>query len=280
MSREINDAARLCHVFSLSAKSSDSPCIAFDQAFSEDGGLGASIGLIDGTVDMMSPDLEGADILTCDFVGSPDMSPDTVFHGTSMATLLVGQGRQYMRGVVPRAQLLAARAVGPGDVATPARVAAAIDWLVSEGIRIVALPLGSETEAPAVDAAIARGVAVGVCFFAASGSGAGAVLYPARHPAVIAVGAADDQGHPIADARHKPPSDLLAPGWKIPGLSANGATCNGSSIACVLAAGVAAQQLGPIPQLGTGKGSDSLRSRLPVDASERSGTDHDDAISG
>lgn len=198
------------------------------------------MGLVDGSIDLTCPDLVGASIVSRDFVGAPDHSPDSIGHGTSMAKLLVGQGHQYLRGVAPGAMLFAARSVGPGDLATPASVAAAIDWLLSENIRTIALPLGSETAAPIVDAAIVRGIAADTRFFAASGCGPGAILYPARHPSVIAVGPADNEGRPLHDARLEPRLDLLAPGWQIAGVTADGRACNGSSIACVLAAGVAA----------------------------------------
>lgn len=216
---------------------SDMAHIEFDDAWNSEG---VTIGLVDGSIDLTCPDLIGADIVSRDFVGAPDLSPDSIGHGTSMAKLLVGQGRQYVRGLAPQAQLFAARAVGPGDLATPARVAAAIDWLLSENIGIIALPLGSETAAPIVDAAIGQGIAAGTRFLAASGCGPGATLYPARHPSVIAVGPADNEGHPLQEARKDPRPDLLAPGWQIAGVTADGRACNGSSIACVLAAGVAA----------------------------------------
>jgi hypothetical protein len=250
-SRKIIDAARLCRAFARavdrqrSTEERHPPNIAaFEEAwFSSDGG-GSSIGLVDGSVDRRSPDLVGADIVTRDFVGRADECADTAIHGTNMATLLVGQGNEYMQGVVPRARLLAARVVGPTDMATPDRIAAGIDWLVLEGVRVVALPLGSEIDSTIVASALVRGSNAGVRFFAASGNGSGAVLFPARHPCVIAVGPADERGTLLPQARRDPHLDLLAPGWQIPGLlTTNGrGSGSGSSIACVMATGMAALQ--------------------------------------
>jgi len=201
-----------------------------------------SVGLVDGAVDTDAPDLVGANIVVRDFVAVPDQSCDTIMHGTCMATLIVGQGRNRMRGVVPRARLYAARAVGPDDRAEPRRVAAAIDWLVGEGAAVIALPLGAERDDCQVGAAIAAGISRGVRFFAACGSGSGRVLFPARHPGVVSVGPADHEGRLLRDARRNGGIDLLAPGWRVPGLSPNiDARLNGSSIACALAAGHASR---------------------------------------
>lgn len=253
VSKQIIDAARLCSAFARAVDRKNSTgerhapnVAAFDEAWFSSGGGGSSIGLVDSAIDRRSPDLVGANMVTRDFVGCADACTDTAIHGTNMATLLVGQGHKYMQGVAPRARLLAARVVGPADMATPARIAAAIDWLVLEGVRVVALPLGSETDSTIVASAIVRGSQAGARFFAASGNGSGAVLFPARHPCVIAVGPADDRGVLLSQARRDPQLDLLAPGWQIPGLlTTNGhGSCSGSSIACVMAAGMAALQPG------------------------------------
>lgn len=252
-SRKIIDAARLCRAFAravdrqTSTGARHAPKVAaFDDAWLLSGGGGSSIGLVDGSIDRRAPDLVGANIVTRDFVGCADACAETAIHGTNMATLLVGQGHRYMRGVAPRARLLAARVVGPTDMATPERIAAAIDWLVLEGVRWVALPLGSETDSALVASALVRGSQAGARFFAASGNGSGAVLFPARHPCVMAVGPADDRGVLLPQARRDPHLELLAPGWQIPGLlTTNGrGACSGSSIACVMATGVAALQPG------------------------------------
>lgn len=251
-SRKIMDAARLCRAFARavdrqrSTGARHTPNVAtFDHAWFSSGGGASLIGLVDGSIDRRSPDLVGADIVTRDFVGCADVCVDTAIHGTNMATLLVGQGHQYLQGVVPRSRLLAARVVGPTDMATPARIAAGIDWLVVEGVRLVALPLGSEIDSTIVASAIVRGHKAGVRFFAASGNGSGTVLFPARHPCVMAVGPADDRGRLLPQARRDPHLDLLAPGWQIPGLlTTNGrGSGSGSSIACVMATGMAALQL-------------------------------------
>jgi minor extracellular protease Epr len=205
-------------------------------------GHGITIGLLDGTVNGNTPDLVGANIATKDFVGCPDFLPETAGHGTSMALLIVGQGNDKFRGLLPSAHLLTARVIGPGDLADQSRVAAAITWLVGMGATVIALPLGSEQEDADIASAIDHGIARGVRFFAACGRGDGRILFPARHDGVVAVGPADGEGRLLPDARSKPKIDLLAPGWKIAGLSIM--PISGSSVACVLAAGMAAIRLG------------------------------------
>lgn len=204
-------------------------------------GFGHVIGLIDGSIDVQSPDLCQARIELRDFVGTPDISPSTINHGTNMAMLLVGQGKRHICGMVPEAQLLAARAIGPADSAMAENIGAAIDWLVEREVRIIAMPVGSESGSEIVCAAIRRAVGNGARIFAASGCGPGMVLFPARHTLVLAVGPAGRDGRPLPETRWKPKLDLLAPGHNIPQLSVDRTlrSISGSSIACVLAAAAA-----------------------------------------
>lgn len=236
----ITDAARLGANFARAPRVRQYPTMIFDPEWSASGGAGVAIGLIDCAINLGCPDLIGADIVVRDFVGTPDKTPANSAHGTGMAKLLVGQGREHLRGVVPGARLYAARVVGPADTATAIAVAAAINWMMTTPVRVVAMPIGSEYDADVIRAAIGRGVARGVEYFAACGSGAGAMLFPARYPAVIAVGPCDLDGRLAADARRMPQLDLLAPGVDIPGISGTGKTVKGSSIATVFAAGAAA----------------------------------------
>lgn len=236
----VTDVARLCADFARAAEASDIAAIAFDPAWVDHDGAGVTIGLIDSIIDLTCPDLAHADIVTQDFVGAPDHSSNNMAHGNCMAKLLVGQGRRTVRGMMPRARLVAARVVGPGDIATADRVEAAISWLMAMHVKVVAMPIGSDHEAGPVNAAIASGIASGVRYFAASGSGAGIILFPARHPSVVAVGPGDAFGRLSGDARRAPKLDLLAPGFGIDGASTGGSGANGSSIAATLAAGAAA----------------------------------------
>jgi Subtilase family len=234
----VADAAQHCARYAQLIAWPGVAALRCDRAWLAHNGDGASIGLIDCAIDQSCPDLVEADMVLRDFVGVADVSPANAAHGTAMARFMVGQGRHRLRGVIPRARLFAARVVGPGDTARTAAVAAAIDWLRCEGVTVIAMPIGSGRAALVIDAAIAAGGAAGMCFYAAGGSGTGDILYPARHPQVIAVGPCDHAGQLSPDARRLPQLDLLAPGFDIAATHGE-RRANGSSIATVLAAGAA-----------------------------------------
>jgi hypothetical protein len=76
-------------------------------------------------------------------------------------------------------------------------------------------------------------------------------MFPARHPSAIAVGAANAAGDLLPECSRWPRLDLIAPGCRIPA-PIRGRIIrkrSGSSVACVIAAGVAmlALSAGAIP---------------------------------
>lgn len=226
--------------------------LGFDETSARTLGRGARIGLLDTAYDRGCPDLLGAAVIARDFLQQPWDAPKTTddnptgpssnepspsSHGTCSLLLLVGQGRERVRGAAPAATVLFARVIESDAGASPETIAAAIDWLVAEDASVIALPLGAEDASPAVARALERGVASGSVFFAACGSGVGRILFPARHPNVVSVAPSGPNGRVMESVRVLPGVDCVAPGGPLPGLG------RGASIACVIAAGVAA--LGP-----------------------------------
>jgi subtilisin family serine protease len=206
-------------------------------------GEGVAAGLLDTRIDQTSPDLAGADLTIRNFTSGRKLAEQRRDHGTHSAAMLVGQGKARVRGLAPRARLLVAEVVESDGVATPEAVAAALDWLMEAGARIVALPLGGTDDRADIDESIARGHAGGAVYFAAAGNcHPDPVTFPARHPFAIAVGATDRRGALLAECCRRPRLDLTAPGFEIAS-AVRGRMIrrrSGSSVACVLAAGVAA----------------------------------------
>ena len=163
-------------------------------------------------------------------------------HGTHSVTTLLGQEHHQFRGIAPRVRLLVAKVVDPESIATPRAVAEAIAWLVSSHAQVMALPLGDFIEHEEVSQQIERSAACGTLFFAAAGNAyPEPLLFPARHPLAIAVGGADFAGSLLPECCRLPRLDLVAPAWKIVAPIRDhipGWRC-GSSVACVIAAGVA-----------------------------------------
>jgi subtilisin family serine protease len=219
-------------------------------------GQGITAGLLDTGFDRELPDLRGANVVTRSFVGRVDPSVELTEHGTHSVAALVGQGQRQIRGIVPRVRLLVANVVEACGIATPRAVVDAVDWIVSGGAQIVVVPLGDPIERIEMVQQLDYATKSGVAVLAAAGNGyPDAVLFPARHPLAIAVGAADHRGRLLPECNRFPRLDLVAPGWRIlaPIRGRRLRRRSGSSVACVIAGGVAilACSAGGIPTSST-----------------------------
>ena len=160
---------------------------------------GVAIGVVDTGVDLSHPSLAGTQV-KLRTIRSPDRPPSDMDHGTAVVSLLVGTANSNVVGIVPGARVLAADAFhgrGRASSADAFDLIAAIDWLVSEEVRVINMSLsGPHNEH--LQRVIARVQEQGVHLIAAAGrpdrsqtSG-----YPARYPGVIAVSAVDSRLRP------------------------------------------------------------------------------------
>lgn len=141
-----------------------------------------------------------------------------------------------LRTAAPGAAIAVATVAAADGTIAPAAVAAAIDWLA--GADVIAVPLGSDRDEPEVAAAIDRALRRGATVVAAAGdSHPDPVMFPARHPGVLAVGALDRDGQLLPECNRFPHLALRAPGLA--------GDARGSSIACVLAAAALARAAQP-----------------------------------
>ena len=231
------------------------PMLCWAEEWYSAAGHGVVVGLLDASFDAQIPDLEGADLMTRDFICSEKRNPEMIEHGTHSVATLIGQGHHQIRGIIPQARLLVAKVVGPGGTANPRAVIEAIDWLISSGARIIVLPLGESIERKEIAQQLGQGSECGVIFFAAAGNGyPEPLVFPARHPLAIAVGAADLRGNLLPECSRVPRLDLVAPGWNI-AAPVRGRVIRrrrGTSVACVVAAAVAtlAVSAGIVPLRG------------------------------
>ena len=107
-------------------------------------------------------------------VGVP--GPDPTGHGTRIALILTG-GRAPI-------ELLVAQVFESAAPAAPAAVAAAVDWCVAQGARLLHLSLGLKHDRPVLRAAVERACTAGCVVVAATPARGGAV-YPADYGGVI-----------------------------------------------------------------------------------------------
>lgn len=201
-----------------------------------------TIGLMDCGMQTGVHDLQRANLTVEDFTSCANIDDNLLSHGTFSASLLVAQGDSLLSGLVPNARLLMAQVVNQYGHAEENPILRALTWFQSEGADVIAIPLGAFHANSDIDCLLSSLAASNVLIFAAAGNQhPSPTLFPANHPDVIAVGACDRHGKILPDCCRSPEPDLLLPGENIPSLI-NGdviAGRSGTSVACVLAAGMA-----------------------------------------
>ncbi len=239
------DASRYLRVPGADASLDCHPRLRWQDTWGAATGRGVVVGLVDTGVDRSVPDLRGADLLVRSF-GSDGRPAHLADHGTLSATLLVGQGRAGILGVAPRARLLVAEVADPAGIGPPEAVREAICWIGSAGAAVIVLPLGDARHDQPIAALLDRLVAGGTFILAAAGNcHPDPVLFPARHPQCVAVGAIDGHGSLLPECSRRPRLDLvtLGIGIAVPGRDGVTSYRRGSSVAAVLAAGAAVRAL-------------------------------------
>jgi len=109
---------------------------------------------------------------------SGEVLPDRLGHGTALLDILQAQ--------VAGAEVLIAQVFTERWAATPLQVAAALDWLVAQGVQLVNLSLGLRHDRPALREACGRALDAGV-LLCASSPARGEPVFPASYPGVIRV---------------------------------------------------------------------------------------------
>jgi subtilisin family serine protease len=204
-------------------------------------GRDRTIALIDGVPDLETEALIGANVVTRSWVDGPVAQPDS--HTTFAACVLVGQ----RDGLVPRARLLAAAVTTTEGRIVPARIAAAIDWARQSGAQVIVIPLADHHDHADVREAVNVALAADILIVAAAGNAhPHPLMFPARVPGVIAVGACDEHGELLEDSCRAPRLDLVVPGRSIFAAIGPGreATRSGTSVAAALAGGLLTLELG------------------------------------
>jgi type VII secretion-associated serine protease mycosin len=164
--------------------------------------------------------------------GAGPGEPAGADHGTAMASIIAGRGHGPRRadgviGVAPEATVLPVRVLleeqDPAREEQPARsgnaVAEGIRWAVDQGVHVINLSLGDDSESAhpdaEEDAAIRYALAHDVVVVASAGNGGekgDPVSYPAGYPGVIAVTAVDRAGGRAAFSTRRWYATVSAPG--------------------------------------------------------------------
>lgn len=136
-------------------------------------------------------------------------------HGTHVAGIISSNGIG-IKSVAPQATIMPVRVLSETGSGDTSDVACGIIYAANNGAHIINLSLGSDTDSPALRAAVAYAISNDVVVVAASGNDGttGVPLYPAALPDVIAVGAiSNNSGQTIAGFSNRGDYvDVVAPG--------------------------------------------------------------------
>ncbi|WP_320065894.1 type VII secretion-associated serine protease mycosin [Micromonospora sp. RTGN7] len=182
-------------------------------------GEGVTVAVIDTGVYAAHPDLAGRVLDGRRLIGRDDKGKvDERNHGTGVAGLIAarGGGRGHALGIAPRARIL------PVTIATNtfagSNLPEGIRYAVDRGAKVINISNGGPTTSTALDEAVRYAQSRDVVVVAAAGNaeqGDAEVLYPARLPGVIAVGATDRDGEPWSGGTRGEQIAITAPGVDI-----------------------------------------------------------------
>lgn len=181
------------------------------------------VGIFDSGIDLEHPDLRDAIAGGVDLLGDGFGLDDCLGHGTHVAGIVGARDNGHGTvGVAPRVALYSMRffnCVGGG--ATRSREIKGLEWAIDNGMQVinmsfgccnvggVTVPIASQAEEAALDAAYQRGIVL----VAASGNASEPVVsYPAGYASVIAVGATDENDQLATFSSWGSDQELTAPG--------------------------------------------------------------------
>lgn len=210
------------------------------------GSASVTIAIVDTGVDLDHPDLLAKIVPGRDVINDDDLPDDDHFqsHGTHVAGIAAAASNNGLgvTGVSWGARIMPVKVLGPLGIGPLSGVAEGIIWATNHGAQVINLSLGSDSDSLALLDAVNYAYQRGVILVAASGNDpAGAMLYPALYPNVVAVGAVDATNVRLSNSSHGAALDLVAPGFFIYSTFRNGYGYNsGTSMAAPFVSGLAA----------------------------------------
>jgi hypothetical protein len=166
--------------------------------------------------------LDGAGEFIGDYLGADEIPEDEVGHGTHVAGIIGGKGKNMPRGVAPLCRMLPVRVlaamnkdgrkVGAGSIGN---INNGVKWAIDNGADVINMSLGVRHSGGGLphQEVIEYAQRKGVTVIAASGNdGRQELYYPGAFPSVIAVGAADDAGNVAEFSTFGDQVSFIAPG--------------------------------------------------------------------
>ena len=232
------------------------------------GSNSVTIAIIDTGIDLTHPDLAGKIVAGYDFVNSDFDPQDDNGHGTHVSGIAaaITNNSLGVAGISWGAKLMPLKALNAFGNGTFDDVAAAIVWAADHGAQVVNLSLGGTNPSTILQSAVEYANAKGCVVIAAAGNTGSSVLYPARYPSVIAVGATDNNNLHPAFSNTGPELSVSAPGVQIystlPLVLGGYGYKSGTSMSTPYTSGLVAILIG----LGSSWSPDSIRTTLETTA--------------
>jgi minor extracellular protease Epr len=179
-------------------------------------------------------------------------------HGTHVAGIIGARHNSFgVRGVAYDAELYAVKAFDENGQAYLSDMIEGIDWSVANGIDIINLSAGTQTDSFALRSSVDKAYAAGLLVVAAAGNdgndlGTGdTVDFPARYPSAISVGAVDRNSARALFSSTGSTVEVTAPGVNIASTYPNNqyVYMSGTSMATPYVAGNLALMKQAYPQL-------------------------------
>lgn len=186
-------------------------------------GSGIHVGVIDTGILTMHPDLLDSYRGGYDFVNEDADPDDEHGHGTHVAGTIGAVDNDFgVIGVAPGVELYALKVLDDTGSGRGSNVIRAIDWAISNRMRIINMSLGFDAPLLSLDIALRRADAAGILAVAAAGNdykGVDGLAYPAGFSTVLSVGAIDDAKNIASFSQRGSALKLVAPGVQVLSLS-------------------------------------------------------------
>ena len=218
----------------------------------EPDGTGVDIGVLDTGIQTDHCSLSVAGGRNFAGSGPPTDYEDRHGHGTHVAGIAAATDNDLgVIGAAPNANLYAVKVLDDEGRGRYSELVAGIDWCMENGVELISMSLGGESESAAVAEAVESATAAGHLVLSAAGNegnqGDGScaeetMTYPATHEDVLAVAAMDEDDGLASYSSVGAGVDLLAPGTNVTSTFADNeyAEASGTSMACPFVTGVAA----------------------------------------
>lgn len=188
-------------------------------------GKGVKVAVIDGSIDLDVPELEGADITLGAAVGGgrSESVPGAgaANHGTAMTVLVAGQGNGGVTGLAPDAEVTFYQGNTDPYEDRLGSTEDLVEQAVEDGADIISLSMSGGGQI-AWESAVQKALDAGVVLVAGAGqAGLPNIGQPAQFPGVVAVGAIDRDLQPWSEQPGQSENALgaltvVAPGVEVP----------------------------------------------------------------